>query len=338
MEKLREKARKWNRVHKLLKQNIPIEQILIEEPWVRRHVDSPPSIPVPDVICKRIRALCGFSSTHVDTVAQLINLPEQGNVHYGLYYNYIELGDDHLIRGYTVTLFGACSGTGDLLKVFEELEKINPKHSLLKYLPALRKAKGGSIKGLEGLGHVKGDPKKAKADYTKWKADDPKAHLAHIEGDLAHLPLSDLDWQTAVWNVFIDMYWQSAKEFCEKTGACAHRPGPVLSSPLAFAFLVDTSLNHGPATYWNSTDMWSFIKKLKGLPSNDEHKFLGQLINARRRVLRSGYGGLDWSKTGDRCLLYKKLLQEKNYELNRPIECANSTSATPIWQPNQIIV
>ena len=345
MEDLKTQARQWNRVYKLLKQNVTLEDLLENEPWLKTHIPvslkkaaAQETVPIPDAVCQRVRKLCGLSPTEVDTIAQLINLPEQGNTRYDLYYNYIELGDDRDIRGYTVTIFGACSGTGDLLHIFEQLEKINPRHALLKYLPALRKAKGGNIKGIEGLGHVNGDPKKAKANYANFSADAPRAHLDHIDGDLARLPLGDTDWQLAVWTVFIDLYWESAMHFCAKTGACADRPGPRLTTTLALAFLVDTCLNHGPASYWNSTAMWGFMKKLPAVPTEDEHEFLRHLIHARRVYLRSGYGGLDWSKTGDRCLLYAKLLEEENYDLQRPIQCADSTAKPfPIWQPGQVI-
>lgn len=294
-------------------------------------VDSSKLIPREAV--DAVKDLLGLGPKKIDAVMRLVNLPEQGNQMWWKYYNYVHYGDDAALRGYTCTIFGACSGTGSLLDVFEHLQRINPAHKLVKYLPALRKVKGGDLRGIEGLGHVGGDPKKAQPDWKKWSAENPTAVYDHIQGDLATLKADDTDWQRAVWRSFVEYRWKSAAAFVNKTGPCKNRPGPVLTTPLAKAFVVDTCINHGPAEHWEHDEEWKFVHEAKD--SADEEAYLSQLIEARRKMLKSGFRGLDWSKTGGRCLLYAKLLQEKNLDLKRPIRCANSP--TDVWQPGQEI-
>jgi len=213
------------------------------------------------------------------------------------------------------------------------LKKIDPKHRLLKYHAALKKVKGGSSKGLTGLAHVNGDHTKAKADYATYVSNG-RAHLDHIQGDLATLPNTDPAWQLSVWRAFIKLNWESAAGFCAKTGEYASRPGPVLTTPLAKGFIVDMSLNHGDCRYWNVADTWTVVTKgMKDINATDETTWLTDLITTRRKVLQSGYASLDWSKTGDRCLLWMDLVQKNNSTMKRPIHLASSTATPyPIWQ------
>jgi hypothetical protein len=283
-----------------------------------------------DIISKCI----GLEEHHVDTIMSLVSLPENGSSKWWDYYNYIEYGSDSSIRGYTTTIFGATSGTGSLLKVFDALANIDSKHPLLKYHAALRTTRGGNIKGLEGLAHVKGDPTKAKANYANYKPNE-RTHLDHIEGDLARLSQNDEAWKRAVWLAFIELNWSSAANFCAKIGACANRPGPVLTTPLAKGFMVDTSLNHGDCTYWNEASTWKEVWKAMDDPQQPSEKdWLLDFIKARRKVLRSGFQGLDWSKSGDRCLLWRDLVAKNNWEFTRPIALPDSTAKPhPIWPP-----
>lgn len=238
---------------------------------------------VPDAALADIRMRMNLSPEQVDTILQLICLPENGTTAWWKQYNYIErLGDG---RGYTCTLFGACSGTGDLLMIFDELAKIDPRHTLLKYHAALRKCKGENVSGIEGL--------------------------------LRDVPAlgEDAAWRRAVWTVYIDMYWKFAAAFASKAKECAKRPGPVLTTPLSKGFLVDTAINHG-------ADMASFskvIKRMERPDAVDEAAWLADFIKTRREMLKSGYGDLDTSKTGDRCRLWGRLLKQGNTQLTRPI-------------------
>jgi hypothetical protein len=297
---------------------------------------SLPSGRLPPEAAAAIHGLMGLTGDQVDVIMSLVSLPENGSSKWWDFYNYIEYGADSALRGYTTTIFGATSGTGSLLRVFNALAAIDPSHKLLKYHAALRAVKGGNIKGLEGLAHVGGDPTKAKANYGAWTSN-ARTHLDHIQGDLARLPNDDPAWRRAVWDAFIDLNWKSAADFCAKRGPVyAGRPGPVLTTPLAKGFMVDTSLNHGDARYWESADTWKVIfGRMKKSNATSEEAWLADFMQARRAVLASGYAGLDWSKTGDRCLLWLDLLRAKNHVLRRPITIANSTAKPhPIWPNN----
>ena len=96
------------------------------------------------------------------------------------HYNYIEDLDDG--RGYTTTLYGACSGTGDLLMIFDVIKRLDSKHSLLKYYPALSKAEGDDTTGLKGL-----------------------------EKDIPALG-RDAVWRQAVWEIYVKLYWAFVEE------------------------------------------------------------------------------------------------------------------------------
>lgn len=332
-DELRAVAARWNRVHKLLKEDAPDEEVeralalalAMAYPPKPEPGPEPANAHVPAEAAEAVRACMGLSADQVDVIMSLVSLPENGSSRWWDFYNYAEYGDDGAQRGYTTTIFGACSGTGSLLRVFDALATIDPGHKLLKYHDALRMAKGGSIKGLEGLAHVGGDPKKAKARYDA-STPNGRTHLDHIEGDLARLPNDDPSWRRAVWAAFIDLNWRSAADFCAKRGqAFASRPGPVLTTPLAMGFVVDTSLNHGDARYWNEADTWKVVfKRMRNPRATAEGAWLEDFMEARRGALRSGYAGLDWSKSGDRCLLWQDLLRGKNHALARPIKVTSS--------------
>jgi hypothetical protein len=303
---------------------------------------TPPSVEthpkLPRKIIDTLDVMLKLSPEQIDTIMTCVSLPENGSSRWWEFYNYIEFGDDSALRGYTTTIFGATTGTGSLLKVFDALATIDPRHPLLKYHAALRQAKGGVIKGLEGLAHVNGDPTKAKAKYDAY-TQDGRTHLDHIQGDLATLSNTDVSWQLAVWHAFVELNWKSAADFCAKTNEYASRPGPVLTTPLAKGFIVDTSLNHGDARYWKDADTWKVIwKKMKNPQETNETVWLRYFIRARQSVLSSGYAGLDWSKTGNRCLIWLDLLKKKNVTLKRPIQVVNSTAKPyPIWTNGLVI-
>lgn len=342
---LKECAEKWAVVLHLLNAKGSDDEVSTAlrdiYPWLgteRKETQTQTQTQIPSKILDILHEIMGLMPEQVDTIMRLVSLPENGSSQWWDFYNYIEYGDDASIRGFTTTIFGATTGTGSLLKVFDTLAKIHPAHPLLKYHGALRKASGGSIKGLEGLAHVDGDPTKARPKYDAYTPDG-RTHLDHIQGDLARLPNTDPSWRLAVWQAFVDLNWKSAVDFCAKTNDCVARPGPRLTSPLAKGFIVDTSLNHGDARYWNDADTWKCIwKEMKNPQTEDETVWLRQFMKARRKVLKSGYAGLDWSKTGDRCLLWLHLLKTKNTELTRPIHIPDSTATPyPIWQSGLVI-
>jgi len=245
---------------------------------------------VPSQVVPELFKITGLSEQHVDTILQLISLPENSTPRWWTNYNYIEfLGDG---RGFTATLFGACSGTGDLAMIFEELSKIKPRSAecdrLLEYLPALKQKRGDDIKGIEPIKKI-------------------------IKG------LGDDDaWQQAVWKVYVKLYWRFAADWADKKGEAASRPGPVLKLPLTRGFMVDTAINHG-------ANFDSFMDIVKRMPqaarsSKDEVAWFQAFADAREKMLKSGYQDLDTSRTGDRCRLWKDLAAQGNTQLRVPFK------------------
>lgn len=239
---------------------------------------------IPTSIQTELQLRTGMAPEQCDTVLRLICLAENGEPQWWDHYNYIEkLGDG---RGYTATIFGACSGTGDLLMIIDELARIDPAHPLLKYRAALAKCRGEDVSGIQGM-----------------------LHDIRALGD-------DKAWQAAVWRVYYDLYWSFAMTFAAKAKVCAKRPGPVLTTPLAKGFLVDTAINHG-------ADMPSFTKILKRMERPDhvsEREWLEDFMRTRKKMLKSGFESLDTSKSGDRCKLWMEILKLGNTGLQRPIK------------------
>ncbi|AGE50117.1 chitosanase [Acanthocystis turfacea Chlorella virus Canal-1] len=248
-------------------------------PVIPTHVQG--SAHMPADAAPKLAAL-GFADMQADTILSLISLPENSTTEWWTNYNYAErLGDG---RGWTVTLYGACSGTGDLLMILKDLQNINPNHELLKYIPAMEKTKGDNVNGLEKLGK-----------------------------DIESLG-DDKDWQQAVWDIYIKLYWNFARNFADKL---INRPGAKLTSPLTRGYIVDVALNHGA----NLESFGPILKGMKNKDEQDEAKWFLDFVEARRKLLKRGFEDLDTSKTGDRCTLWANIFKEGNTSLARPIEC-----------------
>ena len=241
------------------------------------------AVTIPASTAATLFDVIGLTAVQCDTVLQLISLAENGDVKWWTNYDYIEALHDG--RGYTCTLFGACSGTGDLYAIFVEMKKLDPAHPLLKYMPALKKCHGENVAGIEGL--------------------------------LRDIPAlgADLVWRQAVWTIYIQMYWKFAARFASKSGECSSRPGPVLKTAIGKGFMVDAAINHGGDL--GSID--PILKRMSRPTEPDEKKWLDDFMNARRVMLRSGFQDLDTSRTGDRCVLWKSILDAGNAALTRPV-------------------
>ena len=238
---------------------------------------------IPPATADALFALIGLTSTQCDTVLQLISLAENGCTSWWKNYNYIEALHDG--RGYTCTLFGACSGTGDLYQIVQAVQKLDPSHLLVKYLPALKVCRGDDIHAITGLAK-----------------------------DIPALG-TDQVWRQAVWTVYMSMYWAFASQFAAKTGPCTQRPGPVLSSAVARGFMLDTAINHGG-------DMPSFqpiLSRMADAHEPSEKVWLTDFMLTRKQLLKSGFQDLDTSKSGDRCMLWKALVDSNNMSLARPL-------------------
>jgi hypothetical protein len=241
---------------------------------------TPNSVHLPADVTPKLAAL-GFTSMEVDTILSLISLPENSTTEWWTNYNYAErLGDG---RGWTVTLYGACSGTGDLVMILKDLKKINPHHKLVKYIPAMEKTEGEDVRGLENLGK-----------------------------DIESLG-DDKEWQQAVWNIYIELYWSFARDFADKR---INRPGAKMTSPLTRGYIVDVALNHGS----NLESFGPILRGMKNKDEEDEAKWFLDFCESRRRFLR-GKNGYDTSGTGDRCTLWANLFKSGNTSLARPIKC-----------------
>jgi hypothetical protein len=85
-----------------------------------------------------------------NTILGLVSIAENSSINWWDQYTYCEnIGDG---RGYTAGFYGFCSGTGDMLQVFQNLKTINPNHALVKYIPILVKVNNSSSTvGLENL-------------------------------------------------------------------------------------------------------------------------------------------------------------------------------------------
>lgn len=243
---------------------------------------------VPPGAAASLAKLSGLTAQQIDVVMQLVSLPENSTPKWYTNYGYIEfLGDG---RGFTTTIFGACSGTGDLAMVFEELAALEPTsdvaRKLVGYLPKLRGKEGDDISGIEAL------------------------------KDLIPEAAGDESWRRAVWSVYVKLYWKFAADFAAKRGACSSRPGPVLASPAAKGFVLDTVINHGA----DMDSVQPIIDRMSAKrDSGDETAWMLDFAEARRRMLKSGYDNLDTSHTGDRATLWAELVRD-NPDLRTPID------------------
>lgn len=228
-----------------------------------------------------------LTERQIDVIMQLVSLPENGTPQWYNYYGYAAfLGDG---RGFTTTIFGACSGTGDLYMVLQALSR-QPDRSatadkLLGYMNKLRGKRGDDIEGIEGI----------------------KPLIQKLGQDSA--------WRKAVWEVFLDLYWTFAGQWCDKKGPAAKRPGPKLTTAAGRGFMLDTAINHGA----DMASMDPILRRMRNPGARDEAAWLADFATARRGLLKSGYQELDTSGTGDRCLLWLPLFKD-NPTLKPPIK------------------
>lgn len=244
---------------------------------------------IPADMAEWLRKLTKMSLHQLDVVLQLVSLPENSTPQWHKNYGYIEfLGDG---RGFTTTIFGACSGTGDLIMVFDALHNIQPRSDtcdrLLEFTSKLRSKRGDDIRGIEGI----------------------KPLIQKLGNDPA--------WQRAVWTVYVKLYWKFAMEFADKRGAARSRPGPVLHAPAARGFMLDTAINHGA----NMDSLDAIVRRMpaSAKDSKDERTWALAFAEARRKMLASGYDNLDTSGTGHRCTLWAHAIKD-NPSLDTPFQ------------------
>lgn len=148
--------------------------------------------------------LPGATNEQVHTILSLVSIAENSTTEWWTKFNYCE--NIHDGRGYTVGLFGACSGTGDLLQMVQEVQKINPSHVMCQFIPTLKKIKGSKTHGLELMPSV----------------------IATLN--------EDRTWQIATFKILLKLYWKPAFDLCAKNK---------MPSPASLGFMYDIALNHG---------------------------------------------------------------------------------------------
>ena len=141
---------------------------------------------------------------------KLVSIAENSSTDWEAQINYIENINDG--RGYTISIVGFCTGTGDFIQVLQEIQKIDPNHPLVKFIPLVQKVDGtDSVKGLEEL------PATMKSIGTK-----------------------DPVFNQAMWIIIKKLYWGPALEYCKKHN---------LTSNLSKYIAYDTRLNFGQWDY-----------------------------------------------------------------------------------------
>jgi hypothetical protein len=246
-----------------------------------------PATAVPPGAVDLLGSIAGLTSLQIDTIQKLVACPENGSTNWESAYGFAKrLGDG---RGITFGIVGFCSGTGDGVLVLEDLAKRDPNHRLVKYIPAMKKTKGENCAGLDGF---EVDAKASKDDVA---------------------------YHEAQWAISVKQYWSFAADYRAKKGRASSRPGPAFSSPLSIGAFFDVALNHGaePTSFKYITD------RMQNQNAGDEARWLLDFLESRRKILKSGYQHLDTSGTGDRCGIWKKLVDERNWNLDRPITVAN---------------
>lgn len=244
---------------------------------------------IPEAVATKLSLLTKLTPGQIDLVQQLISLPENSTPQWYKNYGFVEfLGDG---RGFTASIFGACSGTGDLAMVLEELKRVSPRSprcdELLAFLPALKQKRGDDIRGIEGI----------------------KPVIQSLGDDTA--------WRQAVWATYSKLYWRFAMDYADKVGVAKVRPGPPLRLAASRGFMVDTAINHGA----NVESLDAIVRRMPASARNsqDERTWVLAFARARKQLLVSGYQELDTSGTGDRCSLWMDLV-ETNPDLAVPVK------------------
>ena len=207
----------------------------------------------------------GLTLQQINTTLSLVSIAENSMIEWWKTYNYIE--NIHDGRGYTISIVGFCTGTGDFIMVLNELKKINPNHILVKYIPAVEGRSGGNVNGLEGL--VK---------------------------DVTSLGIQDSDFNTAVWRIIQQLYWDPAMEFCAKKN---------LSSALAKYIAYDTFLNFGT------------LEAFEKIKLDTQVNMLSEFLTIKQKVIEHDKSLGDTKD--NRVAMQRKLLMEGNLDLHLPM-------------------
>ena len=222
---------------------------------------------------------------------QLTSLFENGTIE--ILYGYIENLDDG--RGYTAGRAGFTTADGDLYMVVQEYTKLKPTNKLAKYLPTLKKlAERGS------------DSVRDLTDFKK----------AWIESANEESFIKTQDF------VVDKLYYLPSKKYADKLK---------LKLPISRAFLYDTIIQHGDGGDEDSISalLEKTSDEVGGSPADgiDEVNWLHNLIQVRRDDLKNPFNKdtkEEWSKSTGRCDVFKQILDDKNFNLQGPVEIKTS--------------
>ena len=259
--------------------------------WYAESLPTAPKTNVPSGAAARLAAACGLSELQIDAIQSLVACPENSTTNWARAYGFAKfLGDG---RGTTFGIVGFCSGTGDGVLVLRKTAARDASCPVSKYAGAMAKTRGEDRAGLGGFEAAA----KSSADNAAYRE--------------------------AQWSVATDLYWQFAFDYCAKKGRSTGRPGPVMKSPLAIGAMYDAALNHG-------AEPSSFKKIEQGMANQgagDEGRWIKDFMESRYKLLKSGYQDLDTSGTGARARIWQQLVNEKNWQLARPINVYSGAGA-----------
>lgn len=150
-----------------------------------------------------------------DMILKLVSIAENSSADWKKQINYIEnINDD---RGYTISIVGFCTGTGDFIQVLQEIKKIDPVHPLVKFIPIVKEKSGGDVSGLSGL---------------------PKS--------IHDMGIDDPVFNKAMWIIIKKLYWGPSLQFCKSKNLVSN-----LSKYIAY----DTCINFGELDIFNKLEV-----------------------------------------------------------------------------------
>lgn len=188
-----------------------------------------------------------------DTILKLVSIAENSSTDWKSQINYIENINDG--RGYTISIVGFCTGTGDFIQVLQRIKQLNSNHQLVKFIPLVQIVDGtASVKGLENLPNV-----------------------------MKNVGINDIIFNKAMWYVINKLYWGPAQSFCKSKG---------ITSQLGYYIAYDTILNFGDLSAFNKisgsneTDVLTAFLILKQTIIEKDHS-LGDTKNNRVDMQKS---------------------------------------------------
>lgn len=234
---------------------------------------------IPDAPLATLTALTGLTALQLDTLESLIAIPEYSTIDWASTYGACEnLGDG---RGYTVTIWGATTADGEVRDIVNDLARINPAHPIVtKWRAKLNALPPGSssTRTLSGL-------------CTDIRA-----------------AARDVQWQAAVWDVYITTWWQPVfNTYANPRG---------IALPLTKAAMMDAAINLGTenlAVICTRTDARARPPSTGGI----ETAWLTEFLTQRWTVQRQRGG--NYGPT-DRITMQRYILNTlKNTDLHLPL-------------------